>query len=165
MNTLSRNEDELPWYRQFWPWFLILLPATVVVAGITMVFIAASGADDLVVDEYYKRGLAINRQLAQEEAAQRLGISAQLRIDGEEITVATTGPARAQRLQLALSHPMEADRDFSLPLVESTPGIYRGRLPASVAPRWHWTLAPEAGSDWRLSGVFSAADFTRGGGG
>ena len=26
--------ESIPWYRQFWPWFLIALPATVVVAGL-----------------------------------------------------------------------------------------------------------------------------------
>ena len=55
--------DSQPWYRQFWPWFLIALPATVVVAGLTTWWIAAHKADSLVVDDYYKEGLAINRQL------------------------------------------------------------------------------------------------------
>ena len=54
--------DSQPWYRQFWPWFLIALPATVVVAGLTTWWIAAHKADSLVVDDYYKEGLAINRR-------------------------------------------------------------------------------------------------------
>ena len=58
-NRLPR-EDTLPWYRQFWPWFLICLPGSVVVAALTTMYIAHKGADDLVVDEYYKEGLAIN---------------------------------------------------------------------------------------------------------
>ena len=33
-------EDTVPWYQQFWPWFLILLPASVVVAGLTTLVIA-----------------------------------------------------------------------------------------------------------------------------
>ena len=61
-NHLPREDTE-PWYRQFWPWFIIMLPASVVVAGLSTWYIAHRHADDLVVDEYYKSGLAINRQL------------------------------------------------------------------------------------------------------
>ncbi|MEQ8516343.1 MAG: FixH family protein, partial [Chromatocurvus sp.] len=48
------NTGSEPWYRQFWPWFLIVLPGTVVVASIATLIIAVRGSDDLVVDEYYK---------------------------------------------------------------------------------------------------------------
>ena len=83
-------EDSKPWYRQFWPWFLIALPGAIVVAGINMVFIAHDGADDLVVDEYYKDGLAINRKLEKLERAEQLGISASLAISGTTIIVTTS---------------------------------------------------------------------------
>ena len=39
-----------------------------------MIFIANEGADDLVADEYYKNGLAINRKLEKLERAEQLGI-------------------------------------------------------------------------------------------
>ncbi len=165
MHQSLQPEDDRPWFRQFWPWFLILLPGSVVAAGVSMIFIAARGADDLVVDEYYKRGLAINQQLQREELAQARGLGARLRIAGEDIVITTSGPLQAERLQLALSHPMEADRDFRVVLVESTPGEYRGRLPAAVAPRWHWTLEAEGASDWRLSGSLGEREFQRSGGG
>ena len=48
-----------PWYRQGWPWFLIALPATAVVAGIATLVIAAKTFDGMVVDDYYKEGQAI----------------------------------------------------------------------------------------------------------
>ena len=34
MKPALPGTDLLPWYRQFWPWFLIALPGTVVVAAI-----------------------------------------------------------------------------------------------------------------------------------
>ncbi len=166
MQAHISSEDERPWFRQFWPWFLILLPASVVIAGVSMVFIAAEGADDLVADEYYKRGLEINRELAREENAERLGISAGLQIAGDSITVLTRGPVSSAQLLLELSHPMEADRDFQVMLLESTPGEYRGRLQDGAAPRWHWTLSPQSDDEsWQLSGVLGSAEFVRGGGG
>lgn len=165
MNKRLPREDLEPWYRQFWPWFLILLPASVVVAGITMVFIANRGADDLVIDEYYKDGLAINRKLEKKERAEALGIGASLEVSGMEILVRTTGPVDSQKLQLLLSHPLEADSDFQVTVVQSVPGEYRGRLQAAIAARWHWALLNEDGEAWRLDGSITAADLRDASGG
>ena len=49
------DSDSKPWYRHFWPWFLMALPAAVVVAGLSTAYIAHEHADDLVVDEYWRR--------------------------------------------------------------------------------------------------------------
>ncbi|TDG12035.1 hypothetical protein E2F43_16900 [Seongchinamella unica] len=158
MNKRFPQEDNEPWYRQFWPWFLILLPATVVVAGITTVVIANRGADDLVVDEYYKDGLAINRKLEKKERADALGIGATLEVYGSEILVKTAGPVDSEKLQLLLSHPLESDRDFEVVVVQSVPGEYRGRLQTAIAPRWHWALIHDGELAWRLDGSITAAD-------
>lgn len=158
MNRRLPGSDTRPWYRQFWPWFLIALPATVVVAGLVMAFIAHWHADDLVVDEYYKDGLAINVQLAKKQRATELGLSARLHFDGEIVTVELTGPIRDSGLLLVLSHPMEADRDFKVPLVRVSPGLYRGSMGQAVARHWHWTLQGLRRDDWRLDGAVEAAD-------
>ncbi len=165
MSRSLPSEDDKPWYRQFWPWFLIALPATVVIAGVSMIFVAREGADDLVVDEYYKDGLAINRKLEKQKRAEQLGISARLIISGSDITVHMSGPVNAGQLKLALSHPLESDRDFEIFLVQSLPGEYRGSLATAVAPRWHWILEAEGESDWRLSGSLAESEFRRSGGG
>jgi hypothetical protein len=151
-------EDTLPWYRQFWPWFLILLPATVVVAGLSTLLIANRHADDLVVDEYYKDGLAINRKLEKIQRAAQLGVSANLHFTAGTVTADTAGPVEAPRLSLLLSHPLEADRDFRLDLDRVGPGQYRGELPDAVAPRWHWALELPGPQGWRLDGSIQAAD-------
>lgn len=41
----------LPWYKQFWPWFIIALPASVVIASFFTLWLAISNPDHLVVDE------------------------------------------------------------------------------------------------------------------
>ena len=153
-------EDTQPWYKQFWPWVLILLPGTVVVAGLTMVFIANRHADDLVVDEYYKDGLAINRQLEKKQRAQALGINAQLHFGAAMVSAHTSGPIEAGELKLLMSHPLEADRDFDITLNRQEAGVYRGKLPQAIAPRWHWTLELELedGQGWRLDGSVQASD-------
>jgi hypothetical protein len=157
--TLPGGDTE-PWYRQFWPWFIFLLPATVVVAGLATVYIANQGADDLVVTDYYRDGLAINRQLEKKQRSQELGISANLTFAGDKVTVQLTGPVDAGSLSLLLSHPMEADLDFPVTLGWIAPGIYQGALAGAVAPRWHWTLQLPQADGWRLDGSVEHTDIS-----
>jgi hypothetical protein len=50
-----------PWYRQFWPWFIIVLPASAVVAGLLTFWLAATNPDPVVIDQNdYQR---LNREL------------------------------------------------------------------------------------------------------
>lgn len=158
MNRPLPGGDELPWYRQFWPWFLIALPASVVVAGLSTVYIANQGADDLVVDDYYKNGLAINRKLEKKQRATDMGISAQLLFSEQSVSITTAGPVIAGELHLLLSHPLEADRDFNVILSRIGPNLYRGELQHPIAARWHWTLELRAPTGWRLDGAIEATD-------
>jgi len=67
-----------PWYREPWPWILMAGPAAVVVAGIVTTGLALIHDDPLVVDNYYKEGLAINRVIERDHAAQQAGYRAQV---------------------------------------------------------------------------------------
>jgi len=158
MKPALSGSDTKPWYRHFWLWFLILLPASVVVASLVTMYIAYYGADDLVVDEYYKDGLAINRQLEKIQRSTELGISAEVSFSSDYVTAHVEGPVNAPSLNLLLSHPLEADRDFPLSLSQIAPGIYQAPLPAAVAPRWHWTLSLPQPDGWRLDGIVQHLD-------
>jgi hypothetical protein len=150
--------DTKPWYRQFWPWFIMALPASVVVAGLGTVYIAVTGADDLVATDYYKNGLEINVELDKKQRALELGMQSTLTIIGTRINVHLTGNTLPAAMALALSHPMEADKDIQLKLAQTAPGVYEGQLPQSLEHRWHWQLEPLAQdqeSPWRLDGEFT----------
>jgi len=153
------DDDIHPWYRQFWPWFLIALPASVVVISMHLIYTAYNHADDLVVDEYYKVGLAINQQLDRQEKARALGIAARLMLTPGQVTVhVSDGAITDTSLELVLSHPIESDRDFMVNLQRVGPGVYNGALPAPVAERWHWILRDGAEGAWRLDGVVGESD-------
>jgi len=47
----AQNNPVTPWYRQFWPWFIIALPATAVVASFVTLWLAISRPDYIVIDE------------------------------------------------------------------------------------------------------------------
>jgi len=58
------NASPRPWYREPWPWILMSGPAIVVVAGIWTFVIAATTTDTLVSEDYYRKGVNINREIA-----------------------------------------------------------------------------------------------------
>jgi len=145
------HQDKLraqPWYREPWPWILMAGPATAVVAGLFTAWLAVRSDDGLVMDDYYKAGLGINKTLARSETAARLGIRAELfLVDGRVRARLNVAPGGALTLQLA--HPTRAGLDQRTKLTLVEPGVYEGQLRPLQAGRWLVVL--EQG-DWRLMG-------------
>jgi len=143
-----------PWYREFWPWFLISLPATAVIAGLTTVWIAARSADGLVVGDYYKAGLAINQTLARDDAARAMALTATLQGEDNALALTMAGSLQAypDQLTLTLAHPTRQGQDQTLVLSHAGGGRYRTPLPAMPDGKWHAQLTDSTAA-WRLSGV------------
>ena len=53
------NQTERPWYRQFYPWMLIALPASAVIGGFVTLYIAISHPDALVRKDCVRDGVTI----------------------------------------------------------------------------------------------------------
>ena len=137
-----------PWYREPWPWLLMAGPAAVLVAGAATTWIAFASADGLVAEDYYKQGLGINKRLAREQAAQRLGISAVVHIEPGAIRVELQGEA-PQALLVHLAHATRAGYDVRLRLAPAADGAYRAALPALPAGRWR-AVIEDPRARWRL---------------
>lgn len=162
------DAPEPSWYRQFWPWFLIALPLTAVVAGFYTLYLAIISNDGLVADDYYKQGLAINTDLGRYQRARELGLWAEV-----ELLPVTAGQAQApagqpvelrvrlhsskvdsvpqMAMRLALVHPTQPDRDQKVDLLPAADGVYRARLTMPGKGYWHVNLE-SAGGEWRLTG-------------
>lgn len=138
-----------PWYREPWPWILMAGPAAVVVAGAVTMWLAYSSADGLVADDYYKRGLAINRVLAREDAARRLGISAEVRLIPGRMSVVLRG-ASPEVLFVHLVHATRAGHDLRLRLARSMGGDYEAALPPLPPGHWHLSIEDALGR-WRVA--------------
>ena len=141
--------EHKPWYRHRWPWLLMLGPGVVVVAGAITIWIAFASSDGLVADDYYKQGLAVNRVLAKEEEARRLGISADVRIAGGEIAVQLAGQ-QPQALFVRLAHATRAGLDVRLRLSPAADGAYRAELAPLAPGRWQIVIEDARGS-WRIT--------------
>jgi hypothetical protein len=143
------------WYRQFWPWLLIGLPATAVVASFITLFIAIDKADDLVIDNYYNEGLAINRELAADDHAQQLEIRATTTIDVAHPALAIalegafTSTTRPKQIIVHFVHPVSAARDLLLVLNADSSGVFRSALPHVMDGRWTLEIR-DLTSSWRL---------------
>lgn len=153
--SISYERDDLPWYKYFWPWFFIMMPLITVVAGISMIVIASYEPDGLVSDDYYKRGLAINRVLERDRRAAALGLQATGRIDVEKKLVFLTLDGRLAlptSLQLSILHPTQARQDQIVVLQrQGDSNEYMGVLTGIGAGDWHMMLQPDDG-EWRLPG-------------
>jgi hypothetical protein len=146
-----------PWYRERWPWLLMLGPAIVVVAGFATLWIALRSDDGVVADDYYKRGLAINQTLdrANRGAALVLGGTLDVAVDGNVAATLRARSALPPVVRLRVIHPTRAGLDHAADLVVAVDGVYRGRLDGLSAGRWMIVVeTPE----WRLGPVETSGD-------
>lgn len=142
-----------PWYRQFWPWFIIALPATVVVAGFTTLYIALKNPHSMVDDAYYEDGLAINQSLEQDKQATQLGMSAQVFFDAETLTVRVNldGSDLPTTLELRLMHPISDQYDQTVELESQNNGSYSGSYATPTQTSYYLRITPLS-EIWRLNG-------------
>jgi hypothetical protein len=158
MNVHALTEKVAPWYREPWPWILIALPLSAVIAGIATLVIAIKHPDELVAEDYYKQGLAINRVLERESRAAALGLRAQAMISGNRIRIGLSA-ADADlpgSIVVRFIHPTRAGEDRSIVLGMITNGWYDGEMPGMAAGRWRVQAEDDQGI-WRLTGVWNTS--------
>lgn len=141
---------EQRWYRQWWLWFVVAIPLIGVVSGTSLVIIAGSGHDALVVDDYYKKGKAINLSFARQERALALGLRFELSLDGRSLTLRQLAGPKLSAARLHLYHPTLAERDHHLQLTADAHGVLRAPLAELAAGHWRLSLEAMQHSDWLL---------------
>ena len=163
------EHDTKPWYRQFWPWFIIALPASAVIASLYTLSLAVRTTDSLVVSSDDGMDIVASRHLAAERYAAEHGLEADITIDLQSgairVSVSTvTAVEWPKTLQLLFSHPAFADRDRVVSMTAAMPNrdgspVWSGHLVDVPAGRWYVVLAD--GDTWRLSGGWSGASKLR----
>ncbi len=144
-----------PWYKQFWPWFLIALPGTVVMASFFTFALFSSNKVSLVSENYYKEGKGINQDLSRLSKADELGVSASLKIENKVAIFSLDKGELPQypTLKITFQHRTLADRDIQSLLNPDASGTYRLTLSDPLNGPWHveissfdeaWTLNARA---------------------
>lgn len=139
-----KNHHTTPWYKQFWPWFLILVPVAGMIFSITFLRLAMDTTDTLVVDDYYKQGKAINVRLDKLAKAKQLNIVTEVSIDNESVAVRFISglPRTGEALRLQFFHTTLASKDNQILLTQDAKGVYRGAIDFNIQGRWRLTLSP-----------------------
>ncbi|HEW99025.1 MAG TPA: hypothetical protein ENF37_10385 [Beggiatoa sp.] len=139
-----------PWYREPFVWLLILFPASAVIAGMITISLAINSNDGLVVDDYYKQGLEINRTLERDKAAARHALQASLNVEQQLIHLnlnAHPDYNLPNQITLRFSHRTRSGFDKEVLLERIGDNRYQGTLPELIVGAFYVQLAAD---DWRL---------------
>jgi len=152
-STTRQNHQEepiQPWYKQGWPWFLISLPLSAVIAGTITIIIATKGADSLVDADYYKEGLAINESLEREREAIRRGLSFRLTQLEKQLSLTPNTTMDDRVLYLLLQHPVDEKKDITLVFSRSE-DTYLSQPFTTLSVNYRYRLYP-ADKAWQING-------------
>jgi hypothetical protein len=143
--------DDKPWYKQFWPWFLICIPLSSLIVGSQVIRLATDGTNSLVVDDYYKEGKGINARLDKIENAIALNISTKLNVQYGSVTLefVTGAPETGIALKLDFFHVTQEFKDFSVLLTRDASGIYRNNEEFPIEGKWRLRLTP-IDESWKI---------------
>lgn len=159
--AIAQND---PWYRQFWPWFLIAIPACTVAGCMYTIFLAVTTSDSLVVRAEDGIDMETSRNLAAEALAAELGLSATLTVDrdtGAIRAVVDQLPAEfaGETLTLSFQHPAFAGRDQFIPLAP-TPEKATFVGHTTRVPDGRWYIVIEQADRWRLTSTYRGSEQT-----
>lgn len=141
-----------PWYREPYVWLLITFPLAAVIGGIITIMLAVQSDDGLVVDDYYKKGLEINRTLERDRQAKLLGLdlSIQYGTDLPEVRVFLIAGNKfeyPESLQLSFLNASRDGMDQKLEFKKNPDNSYTAANPGLARGKWHVLVEQD---DWRL---------------
>ncbi|WP_039976852.1 FixH family protein [Vibrio jasicida] len=142
-----------PWYKQFWPWFLIILPLTVVIWTIVTVVVFANNSVSLVAEDYYKKGKGINIDISKMNVARDLGLNATVSSDVNTVVISFNKGELPHfpALTATFTHRTLPDRDFTKLLTADAKGNYRLTQEDSIQGPWFVELEPH-NKEWMIQG-------------
>ncbi len=142
MNMLDEQEQRLPWYKEHYVWMVIFFPCLAIVGGIITLNLALKSNDGLVVDDYYKEGLQINRTLERDQTALGYQLQAEILIDQrlEEVVIklkANHSFIYPENLSVTFLNATRAGFDKGVNLLLTEKETYRANLSKLMVGKWY----------------------------
>ncbi len=156
--TVPNAAPTKAWYREPMVWLVLAVPTSALLMGAIMLVLSITSYDGLVADDYYRRGLEINRVLERDQAAAAYGLAGELVVDEDRGRIQLELRAESvftapESVRLRLYHATRAGRDRETELVLAGALSYAGpRLELSPG-RWYLEVQSD---DWRLTGTLFA---------
>ncbi|EIJ42658.1 hypothetical protein BegalDRAFT_1783 [Beggiatoa alba B18LD] len=140
------------WYQEPYVWFVIFFPVLAIVAGFITLNLAIESDDGMVVDDYYKQGLAINMTLARDKVAVNYGLEAHIQLDKTQNMLLLTLKSSSNyphpdMLTLSFLHHTRAGHDQTQILKRAGDDTYIGTLPQLIEGNWYVQLTPDNGKE------------------
>tara|TARA_R110000782_G_scaffold247564_3_gene334372 strand:- start:6006 stop:6494 length:489 start_codon:yes stop_codon:yes gene_type:complete len=153
MKLIQDTEQTQPWFKEYYVWLIILFPMLAIIGGIATTILAVKSDDGLVVDDYYKQGLEINRTLERDRAASSYLLDAEINLINEQGIVFIQLKSSENfnfptSIQVSFLNATRSGLDKTTNLFLTENNLYRGAL--SRLPVGKWYAHIEA-NDWRLT--------------
>ncbi len=152
MKTIDNHENSRPWHKEFYVWMIIFFPMLAVFGSVLMAILAVQSNDGLVVDDYYKKGLEINRTLERDQNALDYQLNASINLDQEleeVVMVLTAAPnfEYSENLSVSFLNATRPGFDKEVKMILTEDNTYRGNLSALVQGKWYVHIQRD---NWRL---------------
>ncbi len=152
MKPVNEATPARPWHKEYFVWFIIFFPLLAVIGGVVTIILAVKSNDGLVVDDYYKKGLEINRVLERDKNAIGYQLSANIKINHklEEVIIninandSFTYPAE---LSVSFLHATRAGLDKDIRVLLTDQNNYKGNLSNLAPGKWYVHIQYD---NWRI---------------
>lgn len=152
MKAIDDQNNKLPWHKEYYVWMILFFPFLAIVGGIITINLAIKSNDGLVVDDYYKKGLEINRTLERDQLAHDYQLQADIKIDQqlEQVMIklkANSSFVYPDNLSVTFLNSTRAGFDKEANLILTKDATYRGNLAKLLKGKWYVYIQRD---DWRL---------------
>lgn len=142
--------DTKPWYKQLWPWILIMLPVFAFARGGWAFYIMMQNQPEMVVDDYYREGRTINNRLEKYREAALRNLEAHVLVIGNRAVVRFAENAvLGETLHLDFHHTTLGAQDFDVVAERSGELLYVATLPHTPRGRFRLVVSDDS-KEWRL---------------
>ncbi|MDC5821801.1 FixH family protein [Vibrio europaeus] len=144
---------EKPWYKQFWPWFILSLTVGVSILTLVRVAILTNHSVHLVTEDYYKKGKGINVDISRVNVTKELGLKASVHSEGNTVVIEFDKGQldHYPAITAMFAHRTLPDHDFTKLVTSDARGVYRFTLDDALQGPWFVELTPHD-EKWLIQG-------------
>ncbi|KZN30275.1 CcoH-like protein [Pseudoalteromonas luteoviolacea S2607] len=129
----------------------MFFPLVTIIACVILVSVAVGNGPDMVVDDYYKKGKAINLELSKFNKAKALYLHGDLQVENDRVSFNFTkgDHSKVNALKVSFYHRTIKEYDFSLTLLANASGAFTGLLEKPHQGAFTVFIEPMDGS-WKM---------------